>query len=98
MNKNFNFLPKQYKNSKLKINHNYLSSQFSDHNHILKKISKVVKKNDFTLGEEVNIFENNIKKLIGAKHVVAVGSGTDAIFLSLKSCAMPLSVSPLFTV
>ena len=84
MNKNFNFLPKQYKNSKLKINHNYLSLQFSDHNKILKKISKVVKKNDFTLGGEVNIFENNIKKLIGAKHVIAVGSGTDAIFLSLK--------------
>ena len=84
MNKNFNFLPKQYKSSKLKINHNYLSSQFSDHKKILKKISKIVKRNDFTLGEEVNIFENNIKKLIGAKHVVAVGSGTDAIFLSLK--------------
>ena len=32
----------------------------------------------------VNIFENNIKRLINAKHVVAVGSGTDAIFLSLK--------------
>ena len=84
MNKNLNFLPKQYKNSNLKINHNYLSSQFADHNKILRKISKVVKKNDFTLGEEVNIFENNIKRLINVKHVVAVGSGTDAIFLSLK--------------
>ena len=84
MIKNFNFLPKQYMNSNLKINHNYLSLQFSDHKKILSKIAKVVKRNDFTLGEEVNIFENNIKKLIGAKHVVAVGSGTDAIFLSLK--------------
>jgi len=84
MKKNFNFLPKQYMNSNLKINHNYLSLQFSDHKKILSKIAKVVKRNDFTLGEEVNIFENNIKKLIGAKHVVAVGSGTDAIFLSLK--------------
>ena len=44
----------------------------------------MVKKNDFTLGEEVNIFENNIQRLINVKHVVAVGSGTDAIFLSLK--------------
>ena len=84
MIKNFNFLPKQYKNNNLKINHNYLSSQFLDHKKILSKIAKVVKRNDFTLGQEVNIFENNIKKLIGAKHVVAVGSGTDAIFLSLK--------------
>ena len=84
MIKNFNFLPKQYRNNNLKINHNYLSSQFLDHKKILSKIAKVVKQNDFTLGQEVNIFENNIKKLIGAKHVVAVGSGTDAIFLSLK--------------
>ena len=84
MIKNFNFLPKQYRNNNLKINHNYLSSQFLDHKKILSKIAKVVKQNDFTLGQEVNIFENNIRKLIGAKHVVAVGSGTDAIFLSLK--------------
>ena len=84
MNKSFNFLPAQYKKNNLKINHNYLSSQFSDYKKILNKIAKVVKKNDFTLGSEVNQFENNIKKLINAKHVLAVGSGTDAIFLSLK--------------
>ncbi len=84
MNKNFNYLPKQYKDNSLKINHNYLSSQFSDYKKIFKKISKVIMVNDFTLGNEVNIFENNIKKLIKAKYVVAVGSGTDAIRLSLK--------------
>ena len=84
MNKNFNFLPSQYKKNNSKINHNYLSSQFSDYKKILNKISKVVKRNDFTLGEEVNKFERNISKLIGAKHVLAVGSGTDAIMLSLK--------------
>ena len=37
------------------------------------------------MGQEVNIFENNIRKLIGANiHVGRDGSGTDAIFLSLK--------------
>ena len=84
MNKSFNFLPAQYKKNNSKINHNYLSSQFSDYKKILYKISKVVKRNDFTLGQEVNQFERNISKLIGAKHVLAVGSGTDAIMLSLK--------------
>ena len=84
MNKSFNFLPAQYKKNNLKINHNYLSSQFSDYRKILNKIAKVVKRNDFTLGSEVNQFENNIKRLIKAKHVLAVGSGTDAILLSLK--------------
>ena len=84
MNKSFNFLPAQYKKNNLKINHNYLSSQFSDYKKILNKIAKVVKRNDFTLGSEVNQFENSIKRLIKAKHVLAVGSGTDAILLSLK--------------
>ena len=84
MTKNYNYLPNQYKKNNLKINHNYLSNQFSDYKIILNKIGKVVKRNDFTLGKEVDQFEKNICKLMKVKHVVAVGSGTDAIFLSLK--------------
>ena len=81
-----NFLIKQYKeDKKIKISHNYLSNQFSDYKKIFKKIEKVIKFNDFTLGEEVNTFEKNIGKLLGCKYVVAVGSGTDALMLSLKA-------------
>ena len=84
--KNTNHLPNQYKeDKKMSIRHNYLSEQFSDYNKILNKIKKVVKNNDFTLGTEVNIFEENFKNLIKAKYAIAVGSGTDAIFLSLKA-------------
>ena len=80
-----NFLPTQYKKDNLyKIKHNYLSEQFSDYNIILKKFEKIIKDNDFTLGIEVDKFENNIKKLLKQKYVVAVGSGTDALMLSLK--------------
>ena len=80
-----NFLPKQYKiDQKLKIKHNYLSEQFKDFKIILRKFEKIIKNNDFTLGKEVDIFENNIKKLMKQKYVVAVGSGTDALMLSLK--------------
>ena len=80
-----NFLPNQYKkDKKIKINHNYLSEQFKDYKTIFKKIEKVIKNNDFTLGSEVDIFEKNISKLIKKNNVVAVGSGTDAILLSLK--------------
>ena len=80
------FLIKQYKeDKKIKISHNYLSTQFSDYKKIFKKIEKVIKFNDFTLGEEVNTFEKNIGKLLGCKYVVAVGSGTDALMLSLKA-------------
>ena len=46
-----NFLTKQYtKDKKFKIKHNYLSDQFKDYPLIFKKIAKVVKFNDFTLG------------------------------------------------
>ena len=84
--KNINHLPNQYKeDKKMLIKHNYLSEQFSDHDKILSKIKKVVKNNDFTLGTEVNIFENNFKNLMKSKYAIAVGSGTDAIFLSLRA-------------
>jgi aminotransferase EvaB len=80
-----NFLTDQYiKDKKFKIKHNYLSSQFKDYPKIFKKIEKVVKFNDFTLGFEVNKFEKKFCKLINAKNCIAVGSGTDAIYMSLK--------------
>ena len=81
-----NFLLDQYKkNKRFKINHNYLSQQFSNYKEILKKIEIVIKRNDFTLGKEVEEFENKIKKLLKSKYIVSVGSGTDAIMLSLKA-------------
>lgn len=84
--KNINHLPNQYKkDNKMSIKHNYLSEQFSDYDLIFNKIKKIVKNNDFTLGSEVNIFEQNFKNLIKSKYAIAVGSGTDAIFLSLKA-------------
>ena len=87
MKKNYpNFLPKQYKrDSQLKINHNYLKEQFKHSEDILLKIKKLSKECDFTLGNEVDKFEDNIKKLTKAKYAVGVGSGTDAISLSLKA-------------
>ena len=81
-----NFLPKQYKKTtKLKINHNYLFEQFADYSKIFKEIEKVVKRGDYTLGEKVNEFEKNFAKRTGAKFVIGVGNGTDALFLSLKA-------------
>ena len=84
MNKIRNFLPEQYDIDQLfSIKHNYLSDQFSDYKSIFKKIENVVLNNDFTLGREVDEFEQNISSMVGSKYCVAVGSGTDAIRLSL---------------
>ena len=81
-----NFLPKQYnKDSKIKLNHSYLVEQFSDYTKIFKKIENVVRKGDYTLGNEVDKFERNIKKIMGARYAISVGNGTDALYLTLKS-------------
>ena len=81
-----NFLINQYKRTnQLPINHNYLREQFSDKEVILKKISDLVERGDFTLGEAVTDFENEFSALQNVKNTIGVGSGTDAIFLTLKA-------------
>lgn len=81
-----NFLPEQYRQTnQLSINHNYLVQQFADSDQILAKIREVVVRGDFTLGEEVDLLEREYAALNGVKHAIGVGSGTDALFLSLKA-------------
>ena len=81
-----NFLPEQYNQTKqLEINHNYLERQFEDHEEIWHKIRSVVIRGDFTLGEDVDLLEKEFASLNGVKHAIGVGSGTDALFLSLKA-------------
>jgi aminotransferase EvaB len=81
-----NFLPEQYRQTgALEINHNYLHDQFADHDAIWLKIREVVRRGDFTLGSEVDLVEEEFAKISGVKHAIGVGSGTDALFLSLKA-------------
>ena len=81
-----NFLPAEYKkNNKLKINHSYLVEQFANYSKIFKKIEKIVRKGDYTLGNEVDICEKNFAKRTGAKFAISVGNGTDALLLSFKA-------------
>ena len=69
----------------MKIRHNYLSEQFKNSKKIFNLISDTVKFNDFTLGRYVDSFEKEFCKYQNVKYAVGVGSGTDAIFLSLKA-------------
>ena len=81
-----NFYPKQYlDDSYYDINHNYLKEQFSEVEDIFDEIRKVVKKSDFTLGSAVDELEILIAKEAMTKYGIGVGSGTDALFLSLKN-------------
>ena len=81
-----NFYPKQYNlDKRLNIKHNYLSEQFSDYKKILQEIGEVVRNNDFTLGSKVDEFEKMLSKKLQNKYIVSLGSGTDALMLSLKA-------------
>jgi len=84
-----NYLPDQYdQTGQYKINHNYLLQQFSDYHEIFEKIEQVVKRGDYTLGKSVDTFEDSIRRLTGARFAIGVGSGTDALFLSLKAAGI----------
>src|SRR3990167_9447740 len=67
------------------ISHNYLRQQFGEVDAILDGIRAVVTRGDFTLAEEVALFEREFAQMCGVKHAIGVGNGTDALFLALKA-------------
>ena len=69
----------------MKVRYSYLGQQFADPDPILAEIKKLVASGDFTLGKPVAEFEKRFADLIGVKHAVGVGSGTDALKLPLKA-------------
>ena len=48
-------------------------------------IKKVLNNSNFILGKEVEEFEKEVAEFCGVKYAIGVNSGTDALFLSLKS-------------
>ena len=69
----------------MKVSYSYLPRQFSNPDAILGKIRELVIRGDFTLGLTLEKFENEFAEFIGSKYAIGVGSGTDALFLSLKA-------------
>lgn len=54
------------------------------HDELHAAMNDVIKRGDFILGSEVEAFENEFAAYCEAKHCVAVGSGLDALTLTLK--------------
>lgn len=59
-------------------------------NEIDNSIFEVLNKTNFVKGEEIKLFEQNLAKYLGVKHVISCGNGTDALQLALMS----LDLSP----
>ncbi|MBI2870534.1 MAG: DegT/DnrJ/EryC1/StrS family aminotransferase [Candidatus Omnitrophica bacterium] len=69
----------------MRVRYSYLPQQFQDSEEILNAIRAHLVNCQFTLGPEVEQFERSFAALIGARYAVGVGSGTDALALSLKA-------------
>ena len=52
---------------------------------VLKRIDKTLKSGNIFFGDELSLFENNFIKLNKLKFGAAVGSGTDALYISLMA-------------
>ncbi len=67
------------------VRYSYLPQQFAEIDDLWAELKAFVATGDFTLGKPLEVFEKRFAKLIGSKYAIGVGSGTDAIKLSLKA-------------
>lgn len=72
----------------MRVRYSYLPQQFADTEDLWRELMAFVKTGDFTLGKPLQEFEARFAALIGSKHAVGVGSGTDALKLSLKAAGV----------
>src|SRR4030043_2379501 len=72
------------RSSNMKVSYSYLTEQFADVDPYLNDIRALVKTGDFTLGKALAEFEERFANLIGLPYAIGVGTGTDALVLSLK--------------
>jgi dTDP-4-amino-4,6-dideoxygalactose transaminase len=69
----------------MRVSYSYLDKQFADPDAILADIRELVRRGDYTLGAAVAEFEARYARMVGVRHAVGVGSGTEALTLSLQA-------------
>ncbi len=69
---------------RLQVKFSYLDRQFADIDAYLGDLKAFVQSGDFTLGKPLVEFERRFAALCGLPYAVGVGSGTDALTLTLK--------------
>lgn len=74
----------------IQVNYSYLPQQFASAELYLDDIRELVRTGDFTLGAPVRKFEKRFAEMCGLRYAIGVGSGTDALMLSMKA----LGVAP----
>lgn len=69
----------------MRVRFSYLDRQFGDVDAYLADVRELVVSGRFTLGPSVEEFEGRFAALCGLPHAIGVGSGTDALILSMKA-------------
>ena len=70
---------------RMRVRYSYLPQQFAQSEEILAAIRRHLRTCQFTLGPEVEQFEQSFAALIGTRYAIGVGSGTEALTLSLRA-------------
>jgi dTDP-4-amino-4,6-dideoxygalactose transaminase len=68
----------------MRVNFSYLDRQFADVDAYLNDVRELVLSGEFTLGPPLKEFEQSFARLMEAPFAIGVGTGTDAIAMSLK--------------
>ena len=72
----------------MKVRYSYLPEQFAEIDDLIAEIRRFVPTGDFTLGKPLAEFERRFAAMIGARHAIGVGSGTDALKLALRAAGV----------
>jgi dTDP-3-amino-2,3,6-trideoxy-4-keto-D-glucose/dTDP-3-amino-3,4,6-trideoxy-alpha-D-glucose/dTDP-2,6-dideoxy-D-kanosamine transaminase len=72
----------------LRVPFSYLQRQFTDTSVYFEKIERFLQRCDFTLGEDLEVFEKRYADFCSVKHAIGVGSGTDALALSMRAAGV----------
>ncbi len=69
----------------MRVRYSPLAQQYADPEPIFAELRKLVASGDFTLGKVVDEFERMFADMLGVRHAIGVGSGTDACKIPLKA-------------
>jgi dTDP-3-amino-2,3,6-trideoxy-4-keto-D-glucose/dTDP-3-amino-3,4,6-trideoxy-alpha-D-glucose/dTDP-2,6-dideoxy-D-kanosamine transaminase len=72
----------------MRVPFSFLTEQFQNPEAIFSSMRDFLKRCDFTLGEDLTEFERRYANYCGARHAVGVGSGTDALALSMRAAGV----------
>ena len=69
----------------MRVRYSPLAQQYANPEPIFEELRELVRTGDFTLGKPVGEFEEMFASMLGLRHAIGVGSGTDACKLPLKA-------------